>query len=135
MCALSWARISSPGRQWVEDGDLVAHGAAGQEDRRLLAEERGHAVAERPDGGVAAVLLVADLGFRDRGAHRGCRPGLRVRIEVDADGRLRAGEARWAVVHGGLFLPGDAGEESSKPAAAPDGRLIAAGMADVSWAW
>ena len=45
-----------------EHGDDVAHGARGQEHRRLLAEEGRDAVAQRVDGWIVAVLLVAHLG-------------------------------------------------------------------------
>ena len=45
-----------------EDGDHVAHGAGGQEHRRLLAEQGRHPVAQGVHGRVVAVLLVADFG-------------------------------------------------------------------------
>ena len=65
----------------------IAHGAGRQEHRGLLAHEIGDAVAKQIDGGIVADLLVADFGARHRLAHPGRRAGLRVRQQVDADGR------------------------------------------------
>ena len=75
-----------------EDRRHVAHGAGGQEHRRLLAHERGHAVAEGVDGRVVAVLLVADLGAHHGVLHRRGRAGLGVGVEVDPH-RRRVREA------------------------------------------
>ena len=49
----------------------VAHGARRHEDRGLLAEQVGDALAQRVHGRIVADLLVADLGPRHRLAHRG----------------------------------------------------------------
>ena len=51
--------------------DLVRHRRRRQEDGGLVAEEGGGAPLELEDGRVLAVLLVADLGVRDRLAHGG----------------------------------------------------------------
>ena len=101
MCAVSCARISSPGRQCVEDRNLVAHGARRQEHRRLLAEQRRHAVAQRVHGGIVAVLLVAQLGRHHRRLHRRRRARLGVGIEVDAHRRQQRVGPDGRVGHGG----------------------------------
>ena len=44
------------------------------EQRRLLAEQRGNALLQRIDGRIVAEDVVADLGARDRLAHRRRRP-------------------------------------------------------------
>ena len=80
-----------------QDGDLVAHGAGGQEHRCLLAEQRGHAVAERMHGGVIAVLLIPHFGLDHGLLHRRGGPGLRVRIKV----HLHRGQQRIRA-HGGI---------------------------------
>ena len=78
----------------------VAHRARRHEDRGLLAEQLGDALAQRIDGRIVADLLVADLGPRHRLAHRQASAGLRVRQQIDAD-RRRLGIARGrGVVHG-----------------------------------
>ena len=75
-------------------GELVAHGPAGDEECRLLAQDLGRAALERPDGGILAIDVVADLGRGHGGAHGGRRPGERVAPEVDhAGSHLPA--ARW----------------------------------------
>ena len=66
----------------------VAHGAGGHEHGGFLAEQIGHALAQHIHGRIVADLLVADLGPRDRLAHRRRRAGLGVRQQVDADRRL-----------------------------------------------
>ena len=71
----------------------VAHGARRQEHGSFLAEQIGDAFAELVHRGIVADLLVADLGARDRLAHRGRGAGLGVRQQVDAD-RRRLGIAR-----------------------------------------
>ena len=63
--------------------DRVAHRAARQEDRGLLAEQRGHALLEREHRRVLAALLVAHLRGGHRGAHRLGRAGLGVGVEID----------------------------------------------------
>src|SRR5262249_47979530 len=57
--------------------------ARGQEDRRLVPEQRRHALLERDDRGVVAALFVADLCAGDRIAHLRGRPRLGVRVEID----------------------------------------------------
>ena len=42
--------------------DLVRHRRGRQEERRLVAEQLGHAALQLVDGRILAVLLVADLG-------------------------------------------------------------------------
>ena len=84
-----------------EDGDDVAHGARGQEHRRFLAQQRRHAVAERVDGRVVAVLLVADLGAHHGVLHRRRRAGLGVGVEVDPHRRRVLRRAKRGVDHGG----------------------------------
>ncbi len=85
--------------------DLVRHRRRRQEDRLLLAEERGGAPLELVDGRVLALLLVADLRVRDRRAHRLRRPRGRVGAEVD-HGRARYPLGAWedAVMRYGLSL-------------------------------
>ena len=63
--------------------DLVRHRRRRQEDRLLLSEEGGCAGLEREHGRILPALLVADLGRRDRGAHPGRRPRLRVGAQID----------------------------------------------------
>jgi hypothetical protein len=77
-----------------EQGHDVAHGAGGQEHRRLLAHQRRHAVTERGHGRVVARLLVPHLGAQHRLTHRRRRAGLRVGVEVDAHGGRPLVEAR-----------------------------------------
>ncbi len=65
------------------EGDLVAHGAGGEEDRRLLAEELRHAFLQPVGGRVLAALLVPHLRARHRLAHGFGRAGHGVGEEVD----------------------------------------------------
>ena len=65
----------------------VAHGAGRHEHRRLLAEQFGHALAQRVHGRIVADLFVADIGPCHGFAHRLGRAGLRVRQQIDADRR------------------------------------------------
>ena len=82
----------------------VAHGAGGHEHRGLLAEQIGDALAQHIHRRIVADLLVADLGPRHRLAHAGCRAGLGVREQVDAN-RWLLGIARGrGVGHGGVLL-------------------------------
>ena len=67
------------------EADRVAHRAAGEVDRRLVAEQLGDPLAQRDDRGVVVLLLVADLGLGHRLAHRRRRAGLGVGVEVDHD--------------------------------------------------
>ena len=76
-----------------QDRDLVAHRAGRQKNRRFLAEQRGHPVAQLMDRGIVAVLLVADLGGHHRGLHSGRGLCLRVGIQVDPQRRQRGVDA------------------------------------------
>ena len=81
----------------------VAHRARRHEHGRFLAEQVGHALAQQVYGRVVADLLVADFRLRHRLAHRGRRARLRVRQQVDADGRRpsdRAGQgcSAWIIL-------------------------------------
>ena len=69
--------------------DLVRHRRGRQEDRRRLAEERSAACLELVDGRILALLLVADRGGGDRGAHPGGGPRRGVGAEVDHAAILR----------------------------------------------
>ena len=68
------------------DGDLVAHRPAGEEHRRLVAEQLGDARLEREHRRVLAALLVADLRLGHRAAHGRRRLRLGVGPEVDETG-------------------------------------------------
>ena len=72
----------------------VAHRAGGHVDRSFLAEQIGHAFAQRVHGRIIADLLVADLSPRHRLAHPCRRLGLRVRQQIDAY-RRRLGIDGW----------------------------------------
>ena len=65
------------------DGDLVPHGAAGQEYRVFLAEKLADAIPQAVDGGVLHLLFVADFGVGHRLPHTGGRLGLGVAVKVD----------------------------------------------------
>jgi hypothetical protein len=67
--------------------DLVRHRRRRQVDGVLLAEERGSARLELDDGRVLPLLLVADGGSSDRGAHSVGRPRRRVGAKIDHDAR------------------------------------------------
>src|SRR5215218_9198157 len=64
-------------------GDLVAHGARGKEERRLLPQQVGHHVLEEVDGGIFPLLLVAHFCFRHGPAHAGSGTGDGVAVEID----------------------------------------------------
>ena len=66
-----------------EDRDQVAHRAGGDVAGGLLAQHLGGALLEPLDGGVLAVLVVADLGLGHRRAHRRRRPGEGVAAELE----------------------------------------------------
>ena len=70
-------------RAMREHRDQVAHGAAGDEQPRLLAHQRGGGLLEAVDGGVFAVDVVAELRARDRLAHLGRRQGYRVTAKIN----------------------------------------------------
>ena len=70
--------------------DLVAHGAGGEEHRRLLAQKGRHAGLERIDGGVLAALLVAHLGIDHGTAHGRRWPGHRIAPQIDVIARHAA---------------------------------------------
>ena len=70
--------------------DLIAHGARGEKDRRLLAEELRDHLLEVVHRRVLAFLLVAHLGIAHEPAHGRRRPGHRVAVEIDIDPHGRA---------------------------------------------
>ena len=74
---------SSPGLGEHAQGDLVRHRRGGDEDRLLLAEQRGSALLERDHGRVFALLLVPDDGLGDGSPHGLSRLCERVGAEVD----------------------------------------------------
>ena len=78
--------VARPGQH--AQRNLVRHRAAGQPERRLLAEQARDALLQRIDRRVLAVLVVADGRGGDGGAHLRRRPGHGVRAKVD---RRRAG--------------------------------------------
>jgi hypothetical protein len=65
------------------DRNLVAHRAAGQEERRLLAQQLGHHRLQPVNRGVLPLLLVADLRLGNRAAHGRRRLRRRVAVEID----------------------------------------------------
>ena len=65
------------------DCDLVAHGAAGDEERRLAPENLSRALLQTVDGGVFGVNVVANLGFKHRTPHLRRRLGDGVAAQVD----------------------------------------------------
>src|SRR6185503_19635379 len=65
------------------DRDLVPHGAARHEESRLLAEDPGRLLLEEAHRRVFAKVVVADVGFGHRLAHRRGRPGYRVASQID----------------------------------------------------
>ena len=90
-----------PGPRPDPIGDLVAHGARGQEQGARLAQQFGDPVLQPVHRGILAALLVADLGLGDGLAHGRRGPGLGIAIEVDA--RPRAGFRH----SGSAVQPGD----------------------------
>ena len=62
---------SSPWSSEQFERRLVRHRARGHEQRRLLAEQRGNAFLQTADGGILAILVVADLGLGHGAAHAG----------------------------------------------------------------
>ena len=97
------------------DGDLVAHRPAGQEERRLVAQQRRDALLEGARRRVRAALLVADLGRGDGGAHG--RRGARLRVGVEVDERHRP--------RGRSTLPARILEEEMESAVTSEGRRTA----------
>ena len=86
--------VARPGER--PEGELVPHGAGGDEEPRLLAEEPGHLLLEAVHGGVLAEDVVAHLGPRHGGAHRLGRLGHGVGAEVDGGhGGSSGGAAGW----------------------------------------
>jgi hypothetical protein len=67
-------------------GDLVGHGARGNEECRLLPGELGEHLLEAVDGGILPVLVVADLGLGHGPAHPRRGPGDGVGAQVDQHG-------------------------------------------------
>ena len=51
--------------------DLIGHGPGGQPERRLLAQQRSHALLEEIHGGILAELVVPHRRGGDGRAHRG----------------------------------------------------------------
>ena len=76
--------------------ELVGHRPRRDEQRRLLAEQGGDPLLQRDDARVLAVLVVADLGRGDRGAHRLGRARDGVGAEVDHRLSSRSRAARSA---------------------------------------
>ena len=76
--------------------DLVRHRRGGQEDGRLVAEQRGGALLEAVDARVLAALLVPDLGFGDRPPHAvgGKGGGVGAKVDHAADATRRAEAAQ-----------------------------------------
>ena len=70
--------------------NLVGHGAAGKEERRFLAEDRGDLFLQQVGRRILAVLIVAYRRTGNRVAHRlrGSRDG--VRAQVDGASRIGA---------------------------------------------
>jgi hypothetical protein len=66
-------------------GDLVAHGARGQKERGVLAQELGDHVLQEIDRGILILLLVAHLRLAHEAAHLGGGLGHRVAVEIDLD--------------------------------------------------
>jgi hypothetical protein len=66
------------------DRDLVAHGPAGNKQRRLAPENGGRHGFQTIDGRVLAVHVVADFGFEHGPPHFGRRLGDGVAAQVDA---------------------------------------------------
>ena len=62
--------------------DQVAHGAAGDEQAGLLAEQFGRSFLQRTDGRILAEDVVANLRVRHRAPHFGGRHGDRVGPQV-----------------------------------------------------
>ncbi len=65
------------------DRDLVAHGAAGHEQRRFASEDLRRALLQPIDGRVFAVNVVANLGFEHGAPHLGRGLGYGVGAQVD----------------------------------------------------
>src|SRR5580658_6001793 len=65
------------------DGDGIAHGAGGDEQRRLFAGDLRGAALQTIDGGVFAVNIVAHFGFHHGAAHRGRRLGDGIAAKID----------------------------------------------------
>ena len=63
--------------------DLIRHRAGRHPQRGFLAEQRRDARLQLVDGGVLAVLVVADRRARHRLAHRGRRPRDRIGAQID----------------------------------------------------
>ena len=76
-------QLVAAGARVQPERDLVAHRPARQEQRRLLAEQLGHALLEAIGRGVGEPLLVGHVGRGDRPPHLLGGASLRVRVEVD----------------------------------------------------
>lgn len=65
------------------DGDLVAHGAGGDEDGGFAGEDFGGAAFEQIDGGIFAIDVIADDSLSHGGAHGGGGLGEGIAAEID----------------------------------------------------
>src|SRR3984885_4527829 len=65
------------------DGDLVAHGAGGNKQRRLAAKDLRGACFQKVDGGVFSVNIVPYLSCGHGGAHRwgGASDGVATQVD------------------------------------------------------
>jgi hypothetical protein len=70
-----------------EQRDLIAHRAARQKDRVLLAEQLGDAGGERIHRGIFAAAFVAHLSGRHGGTHGGAGTCRGIANQIDADRR------------------------------------------------
>ena len=75
------------------DRRLIPHGAAGQKEPGLTAEDLRGARFQAIDGGILAVDVVANLGRSHGGAHRGRWLGDGVAAQIDHGNRHRCGRA------------------------------------------
>ncbi len=82
------------------NGDLVAHGAGGDEKRGFAGENFSSAVFQKMDGGVFPVYVVADFGLGHGGAHGGGGTGDGVAAKINDRGGIGCGGGR---VHGQSF--------------------------------
>jgi hypothetical protein len=73
--------VAGPGVD--RDGGLVGHGAAGDEERRRLAQQLRRHGLEPVHGGVFEVDVVADLGLDHCLAHGGRREGDRIAAQIE----------------------------------------------------
>ena len=86
--AVSWARISSPGRQCTSVAATLHMVPEGMNTAASLPSNPATRSHSSIHGRIVADLFVADFGPCHRLAHRGRRAGLCVRQQIDADRRL-----------------------------------------------